>query len=385
MRGYKERICLKKIDEGGLNMINIREFQNSFYMEWALKYVREDNESWKRGADVFLLNVGRQQAFRSNVNEKEFKGINLVVSPFWKKTLTLWLKYKNNIESRTSQNESKGLKLDINTPIFNNKNIRFKGNVIFLPHCISRNITTIGDVIDIESGEILTLSEYQEVHGKSVNDVFDHNIIYNAIKNSGFEISCDTDDAEIRIGNEKVEKLDRKKFMKMLYVNKTIKGTTKHTKWMRKFDIEVWDLRYWDILKKAKLEPRLLCLHWKILHNIYPTAYALTKMKIQRDDKCERCGEVETIEHFFYECPSLSNLWKEAKQLIQRETNSHMKINERDILIGIVEKGGFDRDRLDKINHIIIVAKHSIAKVNYGESINYLKTFEIELIKRGIN
>ena len=63
-------------------------------------------------------------------------------------------------------------------------------------------------------------------------------------------------------------------------------------------------------------EVKLIDLQWRILHNIFTTGVLRYKMKKRHDDKCEFCGEVDTLIHFFVSCKLAKIVWEEAAKLI---------------------------------------------------------------------
>lgn len=80
--------------------------------------------------------------------------------------------------------------------------------------------------------------------------------------------------------------------------------------WKRKFNFDV-TVNIWTIAMQATKETRLRLLHWKIIHNIYPTNIMLQKMKVRDDNKCSYCRDVvDYIDIFFYECPAVLTFWR---------------------------------------------------------------------------
>ena len=130
--------------------------------------------------------------------------------------------------------------------------------------------------------------------------------------------------------------------------------------WKRKFGIDVE--RYFGNAIRACKETRLRLLHFKILHNIYPTNILLRKMKIKNTDMCEFCNTHDFIEHFFFHCKRLENFWKEIEQYIMVMTGTKIMINERNALFGILATEHHNlRDRtINNINMILLVAKMCI-------------------------
>ena len=227
-----------------------------------------------------------------------------VISSFWREVLIVWLKYKSKLANIAQVNNNE---INMNTPLFNNINIRFKGRLIFMPSCIKKNISTVGDIYDETKGDLLTFEEYQDIYGKEVNDIFEYNVLSNGIKQSKGKITGKTEDIIIKLGNEEVGKLGRRKIMKLVKNNKEETVST-NCKWIQKLQLQEWDNRYWNVVSDATKEVKLRILHWKITHHIYPTGTMLVKMKLRTDNTCAKCGMLETLEHFFYDCRDVTFL-----------------------------------------------------------------------------
>ena len=74
-RVKRSTVCAsKKI--GGLNMIDITTMQKSFYLEWAEKYLNQEDQFWKYLVHAIYHRVGGTTFFRSNVEAKRFKGLD---------------------------------------------------------------------------------------------------------------------------------------------------------------------------------------------------------------------------------------------------------------------------------------------------------------------
>ena len=86
--------------------------------------------------------------------------------------------------------------------------------------------------------------------------------------------------------------------------------------WSRKFSYDL-DSRTWMISYSCTKETRLLVLHWKLLHNIYPTNIMLKKMNVRNSEMCSfGCGEKDYIEHFFFSCRVAKKLWCHVENVL---------------------------------------------------------------------
>merc|ERR1712121_4266 len=130
--------------------------------------------------------------------------------------------------------------------------------------------------------------------------------------------------------------------------------------WERKLDIEITP-QVWLTAVKASKETRLRLLQWKIMHNIYPTNIMLHRMKVREDNKCTYCRDViDVIEHFFFECPAVSNFWKHIECYIFVQIGIRVKLDLPKILFGVNDQK-ISRKNIITINRIILVAKMCIS------------------------
>ena len=136
---------------------------------------------------------------------------------------------------------------------------------------------------------------------------------------------------------------------------------------------------------KCSKETYLQSLQWKIIHGIYPTGTTLKKMKIKVTDLCEYCGEIDTLQHFFFECNTLKCLWKDIERRIERITNTYIHLSAHEVIVGLVNKYRFRKNIIDSLNLLVLVGKATISKVKYRGTKNFLTVFQQELCWRNIN
>lgn len=108
-------------------------------------------------------------------------------------------------------------------------------------------------------------------------------------------------------------------------------------------------------------EVRLLELHWKITHNIYPTNILLQKMKVRDTNRCSYCNdEVDFIEHFFCNCEYIKPLWNYIEQNISSQLQKQITFSVTDILFGFNNNSfGIHEKRI--INKSILIGKMCIS------------------------
>ena len=352
-------------------MTNLECFQNSFLLGWAERLLNTDYADWKAIAIDSLKMVGGLSLFNSNVNSKNFKGLHLVKNSFWKKVLCTWL------DNNTFPDE---VLLLPNTPLFNNKDIRFKNSTLFFPICIINNIVNVNDMI--VNNRIMAYDQFRFLVD-TPNSLLIYNCIYNALSlkmhlieqlnNATIHNQPNTHFREREVGD-----IGRKRFYQLLNENDE---PVSERHWTRKLGTN-FHKKYWMVAFRSTIETRLQVLHWKILMNIYPTAILLFKMKIRRSELCEHCGLTDTLEHFFFQCSLLEKLWRNVHTIINVFLGRRIVLTWDMALLGIVTLNNVSTNKIQRINMIILLAKLSISKSKYGSGIDPALILETEIDKR---
>ena len=94
-----------------------------------------------------------------------------------------------------------------------------------------------------------------------------------------------------------------------------------------------------------------MILHRAIVNNVF-----LNKCNIKDTDKCYYCSEtIETIEHLFWECMQIKNLWQDFANKLQPYIDIQRFLS-KDLIIFGVEMN--ENELL--INHLLILVKRYI-------------------------
>ena len=363
----KRSIMCSPEEMGGLNMINLKQMQDSFYIDWAIRLLKQQDENceWTKIPLAFLSRVDGIRCFEADVPSKETERIiTSIKSSFWKNVLRAWIIHK--ISSTCSNTMS--------SYIWNNKSITFKGKTLYFKKWITAGIRHINDLL--VDGAFPTYTQIEEKVGAGPALMFEYNAMFNAYKSyevkigQGHLLQKGAAFKEIAIFNMN---FGPRGIRKMLVEEKY---STPHCTnfWKRKLDITV-DEETWSIAKKSTKETRLRVLHWKIVHNIYPTAILLKKMSYKESDLCPFCKEKDFIEHFFVWCTEVKTIWKEVEWSINVTTGLTLTLNPTIILTGYRNSSNTTLDNVNLINHLILIAKMCISKFKYGRKSNLVELF----------
>ena len=376
----KRSVMCKNITNGGLNMISVKDQQKVFHIKW-LKTLYLDSE--KNSFSHFFLNklggINYLLHCSSSVDNNFLE--DNIKSFFWKEVLQSWFSFKINID-----NEVNTIVDILSQPIFLNSEIKYKGKSIYIKQFVKANVRFVVDIIN--NKQLRNHDNIKELINSYPGLVFDINAICNALGNSWKsklnEIKIpDINDAIIKSSTipVNVSHIFNKN-------NKEIRDIINNSKnnspccenfWRRKLNTDI--TIYYDIAFNATSETRLRMLHFKILHNIYPTGIMLQKMKIKENNLCESCQVRDYIEHFFVHCKLLNGFWSFVKNKILSETNIPVNLTEENILFGFSRShlNNISQKCLRYINFIILIGKMSVSKFKYGKTKNLFMIFDHEL------
>ena len=287
--------------------------------------------------------------FYASVRSNQLKGLAEIKNVFWKTVLCTWL--DNNFDYHECNNSL----------LWNNTYIKYQGNVLFFRDWVTGNVLTVKDFLRSDD-QCITFDNICHKIGYSPNRLLEYNVVLAAV--STFIRSHDVtilDDTFLQdIPHFRGKKLSTLKEFRKALVEKTYSQPCCIGFWNRKFHFDITD-KVWSIAKNATKEVRLHLLHWKIIHNIYPTNIMLHKMKVREDDKCCFCRDVvDVVEHFFYECPITLAFWKHVENYILIHMNTTVKLNALNVLFGL-EIPLNSIKKVNKINHIILIGKMCIS------------------------
>eukprot|EP00916_Digyalum_oweni_P022027 GHVL01036500.1.p1 GENE.GHVL01036500.1~~GHVL01036500.1.p1 ORF type:complete len:141 (+),score=2.69 GHVL01036500.1:1182-1604(+) len=139
------------------------------------------------------------------------------------------------------------------------------------------------------------------------------------------------------------------------------------------------------MVNKVTTETRLRMLHWKILHNIYPTNILLYKIGISVSNCCTHCeNEIDYIEHFFYFCPKIMSIWKCVEDKVNCKYNMIIKITVKEVFLGVFENSQSSKALISYVNYLIVIAKMCVGIYRYGSPLDIVCIFEKELLYRKV-
>ena len=117
----------------------------------------------KLGYDLSVLKI--------NVSSKEFKGLGLIHSQFWRQALKVWLDCNVNIPTDNVDYYDE--------VIWNNSKVKYRHNVLMWEHWIKNDIVYVGDLF--LNDRFHSLEYVQTRLGNNANVYFQYYALYNVL------------------------------------------------------------------------------------------------------------------------------------------------------------------------------------------------------------
>ena len=363
----KRQVLCSTLEDGGINMINLCTMQKSFLLKWANNLQKWSNESWTNIPSFLFSKLGVDNlCLKSNVSCKSFIGYSYIKSTFWRDVLMAWLENKEILMQHQNTNYF---------GLWNNKNVLYKKKCLFFKDWIDANICYIGDLIS--NGGFIPLEEIVKKMPYKPSRIFEYNAIRTGLQARSAAPLLATYQENILLEYH-VTTYASPRSIRLLLVSKEVIQPTAVQFWNRKYGI-VLSKHNWSIAFKSTKEERLRLLHWKILHNIFPSNILLSKMGIKNSIKCDFCNENDYIEHFFFKCGKIKLIWKLCTDFILLQTGEKVELQETDILFGYNPER--NTTLVHFVNHVILICKMIISKFHYSKRyiLSYLFEHEIKI------
>ena len=364
---------------GGLNMISVQDMKYALEISWVKRLIQQQGARWTAIPSYEYQKFGGvTNVFKSSVDVKNFQGFDKVCNRFWKNIIHTWLD-KNSTERAHFSDISPQFVED--ESLWNNEYICYKGRPLYFSKWAQAGINKVGHMFD-ETGSLLSLDQVRAVVGHSADIWFNYNAICNALPSDWRQAN----------GTEQLQAKPKfwDKGITQLSCS-TIRESIVSLNYQRPCSAAFWEKKYsfifsnelWLIPGQCTKETRLLSLQWKILHNIYPTSIMLAKMKVRDNHFCQFClGEVDYVEHFFYDCRICQPLWDHVKQILNVICGKKIMFNAKEVLLGICKNDEYDTEEWKLINLCLLVGKVCVSKHKYGTPSNLKSLFDNELMIR---
>ena len=361
----KKETLYRNTEEGGLNMLNLTEFDFSLKITWLRKLLTPDPD-WKE----FPINykIDRLLFTDSKYHTTILSGIK---NKFWKSVTIAFIDWYNKYKENT--------KTPIEfLPIWGNPNMNipfytqmYNSNIMFVQDLFSSN----GELLDIKQLEIridskIPFTVYFGIRSAIPHEwreyMSNHSRTQNLTKPTIVEwITKD------KKGGKNLRKIWNHK-------NKTVKHIGQ-TKW--EIELLTPDNINWKALftmgEKCKTNIRSKYFQYQVLHRTIMTNRKLLQFNLRDNANCDFCGEIESITHLLYKCEHVKQVWESLFVWLRRIIRDEIYSDETSILVGN------DKNTI-LVNYIFITLKHEIYKFKW-RCVKYKLIFLKRTLKNCMN
>ena len=363
----KRNVMISEIESGGLKMVDITLLQQSFQLEWVSRLYKEVTDAkWTWIPNYYCKISGLNlNILNSTIGTKQFKGLGHFFNTVWNNHFCTWL--QNNKTSTINRNIKSQC-------IWNNDKIRYQNNVLFFKEIATNGINFVSDLLI--NNRIMSFRDFRIRLNNYPNLFLQYTVLHNALTNyiRNYNLDTDTNEPPLLYFND--NSFHSAKNFRQYLATQNYSKPTSDSLWQRKFSVTL-DKKHWLLAFNSTKESRLRELHFKILHNIYPTNILLSKIGITNSNKCSYCPDyVDYVEHFFFECPRTNRVWKCVQDRFFLKYNRHIILTPQEAILGIENNATYSKDSLMYMNKLILIAKMCIGIYHYGTSLDIKLMFE---------
>ena len=306
---------------------------------------------------------------------------------YYKQLLDMWYSVYNNVP--TSINEV------MNEIIWNNAAILRDNKPIQNKQWEGKGIILIQDLFN-DNMDFMSKLQIETVYNVKCNFIF-LNGIKSAIPKKWLQIIKNTDLHVMKtIKAEKQQKTLISIKINKKYVN-IDKVKCRHLYWseiesigQRPTSYYKWESEYyyatldWEHINQIPYvcarETSLQSLQYQIIHRFYPCRYMLNIWKLEPDNKCKLCSEIDSIQHYFFDCKYVSLFWNCVKTWFKYNFDFVIKFGPLDILLGIPNYD--DNLEINILNFVILYGKYYIKACKNKEKPIEFYEYQVQLKER---
>ena len=359
----------------------------SLKLSWISRLINEKiTGRWKK---LSLKMLG--MSLEDIASKMKLKYFTQNLTPFYKQALDIWY----TLYSVEPQDDH-----ILVEKLWRNSNILIGEKPVIrgYKHWEQNDIVFIQDIVNLDSGELLTHAEMRHKF-QSVNiDTMKYNSLVSAIpqrwksvlkslpKPSVYENVEDQCVPKVYHKNQftPITCLRNKDFYRIL-VDTYFKPPTAISKWCDLYP-ESNDFNWKEIFclpYKVARSTKLQSFQYKILNRIFACKENLAKWKLADDELCIDCAIPDSLEHHFFECHTSYTLWKNFETWFYNATSVLIKLDPLSIIFGMCKHGNVNNDNiLFLMDFCILVGKWHIFKDKYLNKSPYRLPYRVKITSR---
>ena len=319
----KRSVISNKQTNGGLNMTHIDSFLAALKAAWVTRLINTEG-NWKNPLNYYLqkLNIPLNFLLRMNFQDiKRFPEIQKLPE-FYQHVFVAF----NNVKYMKTLKKMSCYEL-LCQPIFGNELFKIDDKCLYFRSWLKSGIYYVRDLVG-PTGEILSDKDMYNVISDKRNLIRELYIIKNTVVKH-------LHDTDVRIAhnihisksisftdgkNIYTVKQQKSNFYYDILIAKCLDRPNFEQSLSTLFNFEN-SIKIWNSIYCQKMvcldDNKLEEFNFKLLHNILPCGYILSKWNINVSDLCEVCNEVETARHMLYDCARVKRVWQKISNVLQ--------------------------------------------------------------------
>ena len=358
----KWHLFQQEFKRGGYKMINLADTVSASSIMWVKKYLDTTEREWKHTFDFFSKQRNMRAFLRSNFEPGELPAC----MPTY---------YMSAIKNWSSLSEGTTDEIACQ-PVWYNKELKIGSNSAYNNNLFSIGIWYIGDLF--EGGNVILFEVWRRRGAREADRMIWCGIVKCITKKWNIQQICNDQSIQplafscgLHINSSfiNIEKVTQKQVKLVLSEKKPRAPKESDHKYKMKHEsIQglITDKEWESIFMVPALAPvdnKIKDLQYKIIMRFTPTNNLLYKIKKIGSPTCNFCNlETETIEHLFFDCTHVKDIWLFAFAEFQKLTGFHFVPTLRNCILGIYDVND-ENSRI--INTIMLLVKMYIMKCKY--------------------
>ena len=327
-RSRINRNCLiSKIEEGGINLVDVRSKIESLKCSWISKWSDNINLPWYNLATAIFKQHNLNFEILINCNIRNPKNCSLSKIPvFYQDVFYSYYKCKNNLEVTTMNSYE-----FMTTQIWGNELLMNNNKCLFFNNWIDCNFIYIKDLFDKEGhfvSEQFVFAKLKRRHNWIAEYAIIKRLVLRLVKKQNFDtnlaqyVNINSSIPFLIVYNQRKYDI-RKEKTKLFYQILIHKKRTRHfmeKRWCqlfnKKLSFEQWKCVYIRKIQQVHFK-KFAEFNFKLLNGILISGYILNKWNKSVPNICTRCNSNDTNIHMLFLCPRIRTIWTMVSQTLK--------------------------------------------------------------------
>ena len=358
----KRSVIINDKQNGGLAMTDLDSFFESIKAAWIPRLMTIEGK-WKHVLYSTLHKCGVDIDYVLKMNFRSMESCKSLdkIPAFYLEAFVAYNKCKTLVPVNLLSENS-----IFKQTLFGNELFKVEGKCLLYKSWCDAGIKYVRDIIGINGMLVPDNALYDLINPKQqlLHQMFTiKNMVAKLVKGCDLSLASFVNlrkEVCIMFNNKQYTICDKKSrfFYKILKQSRTTR-THMELKWSNMFSFEnipfVWKNIYGQkVINVFNKKFSEVC--FKIIHNILPCGYTLSKWETTVKPECEVCNEIETMKHMLYDCPRVFNMWQKVSYALQFD------VQWKHLVCGFIQCE--INDKMKFINMMLTAILYAIFKCN---------------------